>query len=52
MQYSSQQKRRRSPSLIHLEPERLPYVGIVSVEAQKHPNFFFEFYLVYFKFNL
>ena len=54
MQYSLQQTRRRSPSLILLEPEKLPYVGVASVKAQKHSNFFFfcEFYLVYCKFYL
>ena len=52
MQYSSQQTRRRSPSLILLELERLPYVGVVSTKAQTHPNFCCEFYLVYCKFYL
>ena len=52
MQYSSQQTRRRSPSLILLELERLPCVGMASVEAQKPSNFCCEFYLVYCKFYL
>ena len=52
MQYNLQQTRRRSPSLILLEPERLPCVGVVSAEAQKHSNFCSEFYLVYCKFYL
>ena len=52
MQYSSQQTRRRSPSLILLELERLPYMGVASVKAQKHSNFCCKYYLVYWKFYL
>ena len=52
MQYSLQQTRRRSPSLILLEPERLPCVGVASTEVRKHSNFCCEFYLVYCKFYL
>ena len=52
MQYSLQQKRRRSPSLILPQPERLPCVGVAFIEAHKHSNFCCEFYLVYCKFYL
>ena len=54
MQHSSQQTRRRSPSLTLHIFHRLLLVGLVFTETEMPLHFFVfnEFYLVYFKFYL